>query len=76
MTSVLQLVWTLVSGFSMSGMLDSLGEMVPGGFPEGSMEMLQGLPESGFALVAMQLFSALFMMGIFSGFGALGYQPL
>ena len=71
-TSVLQLVWTLLSGFSMTGMLDSLGEMMPGGIPEGSLEMLQGLPESGLAMVAMQLFSALFLMGIFAGFGALG----
>jgi len=71
-TSVLQLVWTLMSGFSMTGMIDSLRDLIPGGIPESSLEMLQGLPESGLAMVAMQLFSALFLMGIFSGFGALG----
>jgi len=70
--SMLQLVWTLVSGFSMSGMVDSLRDLVPTGIPEGSLEMLQSLPESGLAMVVMHLFSTLFMMGIFAGFGALG----
>jgi len=45
---------------------------MPGGLPEGSLELLQGMPESGLAMVAMRLFSALFLMGIFAGFGALG----
>ena len=71
-TSVLQLVWALISGFSMTGIMDSLGDLMPGGLPEGSLEMLQGMPESGLAMVAMQLISALFLMGIFAGFGALG----
>jgi hypothetical protein len=70
--SIMQLVWALVSGVSMTGMVDSLREMMPESIPEGSLQMLEGLPQSGLALVAMQLFSALFLMGIFAGFGALG----
>jgi len=78
-TSSIQLVYTLFSGPSLNSMLGSIQDLVPGGIPDSSMELLQGLPESGLAVVAMHLFSALFMMGIFAGFGALGaliYQRL
>ena len=78
--SSLQLLYSLITPTpSLTSMFGSIRDIVPGGIPESSMELLQGLPESGLAMVAMQLFSALFMMGIFAGFGALGallYQRL
>jgi len=78
--SSLQLLYSLITpGPSLTSMLGSIRDIVPGGIPDSSMELLQGLPESGLAMVTMHLFSALFMMGIFAGFGALGallYQRL
>ena len=77
--SSIQLVYTLLAGPSLNSMLGSLQEIIPGGIPDSSVELLQGLPESGLAMIAMHLFSTLFMMGVFAGFGAPGaliYQRL
>lgn len=71
-SSTLQLLYAVTIGPSLSGTISSLRGILPGSIPEESLRMLEGLPESGLALLVMHVISAILVMGIFAVFGALG----
>lgn len=71
-TSTLQLLYSLTIGPSIGNMIGRMESFFPADMPEYTLNFLEGLPEAGFAMVAMHLVSAIFLMGIFAAFGALG----
>lgn len=67
-----QLLYSIVAGPSMASFMGEIKGYLPDTFSEQSLTVFEGMADSGIVAVTFHLFSALFLMAIFSVFGALG----
>jgi hypothetical protein len=71
-SSTIEILWALMMGPAFADLFERIERYLPDDVPPGTLDFLQNLPDQGLAMVAMKLFSTIFSMAIFAGFGALG----
>lgn len=67
-----QLLYSIAVGPSTAGFIGEIKGYLPDAFPEQSLKAFEGMAGSGIGAVILHFFSAIFLMAIFSVFGALG----